>query len=132
MDMGGPEAETLAAQAVKSTKDAKSLQGKLDTSAKLDADAQKLQDQLNGVNQPPPKPKPGVTLRPGESVTVDGQKFTGAADRLYAPMPAPSRYVGAPPSVTNNKNVFTAYGNDAEAALAKAMRDWEFQQVSRL
>jgi len=52
MNMGGPEAETLAAQAVKSTKDAKSLQSRLDTSAKLDADAQALQDKLDGKSAP--------------------------------------------------------------------------------
>jgi len=52
MNMGGPEAETLAAQAVKSTKDAKSLQTKLDASAKLDADAQALQDKLDGKSAP--------------------------------------------------------------------------------
>jgi len=52
MNMGGPEAETLAAQAVKSTKDAKSLQSRLDASAKLDADAQALQDKLDGKTAP--------------------------------------------------------------------------------
>ena len=130
MNMGGPEAETLAAQAVKSTKDATSLQSKLDASAKLDSDAQKLEDQLNGVNQPPPKPV--VTLKPGESITAGGQKFTAAADRRYAPMPQPASYGTPPSSVTNTSTVFNAHGPDAGTALAKALRDWEFKQVTRL
>jgi len=102
MSMGSPEAETLAAQAVKSTKDATSLQSKLNTSAKLDADAQRLEDQLNGVNAPVWK---GAT-----TTYSSGKKHVPGAVRPRAGMVAATRGSGAAVQIQN------MYAVDATAA----------------
>jgi len=78
LEDGSPQAQTIAAQAVKSTAKAKSLEADLKASAKTDTALKALDDKLNGVNQPAPKPKPTVVLKPGESVTVGGQTFRGS------------------------------------------------------
>lgn len=48
LDMGGPEAETIAAQAVKSAAKARQLQGQLATSAGLSAREDALRAMLSG------------------------------------------------------------------------------------
>ena len=78
LEDGSPEAQTVAAQAVKSTAKAKGLEADLKASAKTEAGLNALDDKLNGVNQPPAAAKPTVVLKPGESVTVGGQTFRGS------------------------------------------------------
>jgi len=111
MNQGGPEAETLAAQAVRSTKDARSLQSRLDTSAKLDAQAQALEDKLNGVNQP---------VWSGPTTTYKGGKpyVSGAVRAKQAAAAQVERGV-----YLNIGNISTNNPDAAAQALVKKQRD---------
>jgi hypothetical protein len=86
LEDGSPQAQTIAAQAVKSTAKAKGLEADLKSSAKTEAGIHALDDKLNGVNQPPAQLK-AVTLRAGESLTIGGQVVKGAPTKVF---PQPS------------------------------------------
>jgi len=111
LEDGSPQAQTIAAQAVKSTVKAKGLEADLKASAKTESGLQALDDKLNGVNQPPAQLK-AVTLKPGESLTIGGQVIKGSPTTVGA-----GARVGSGPAAYGR----TELGPDTIRSLVAAM-----------